>query len=118
MKPLEIKDPLTGEMFLPKRSNQLFKTAANRNKFNNNKAKAFRRETASINKALQKNLNICKELLSTKNEAIFHKEFLLGKGMNFAVYTNYFETGGERQIRVYNFLLTVVGNNQIKIAKT
>ena len=48
------KDPLTGETFVPKRSNQRFATSYNRKKFNNQSANLLRKKRDVIYASLNK----------------------------------------------------------------
>lgn len=78
-----MKDLLTGEEFEPKKNSQKFANAANRIKYNNKLANELRKSKAFIDKPLNKNLKILNELLSGKKEAIFHEQYLLGKGFDY-----------------------------------
>lgn len=111
------KDLLTGELFVPKRSNQNFVNAENRIKFYNQKVSKQRLRMAYINKPLAKNLSILDELLQGKNEIAVHKQFLLGRGFSFGVFTHY-DTYQEKQYRgIYQYIIIPTINEQIKIIK-
>ncbi|GAB3721009.1 hypothetical protein [Flavobacterium koreense] len=88
MEPEKRKDPLTGEEFVPKKISQRFASSENRVKFNNRKANEERKETADIDKPLHLNRKILKQLMGDEKEKTFHKEFLLGKGIDFRLATN------------------------------
>ena len=49
------KDPLTGEVFIPKRKNQKFSNKSNQIKFNNKKY-SFRKKVVPANKILSKSI--------------------------------------------------------------
>lgn len=112
-----MKDPLTGEEFTPKKISQRFATPQNRIKYNNQKANKQREERAFIDKPLHKNHNILKEILGKRNEKIFHSEFLLGKGFDFKLFTNYDKWKGKNIHCIYEFMIIPQSDDQIKILK-
>lgn len=57
------KDPLTGEEFQPKRSNQKFSNMENRIKYHNDKANQLRKKNALIDKPLRLNQKILDKLM-------------------------------------------------------
>ena len=110
-------DLLTGESFSPKRINQRFKTAANRIKYHNDKANEQRHSVAHINKPLHQNHRILIELLLNKNEATFHKQFLIGKGYNFDVHTHYEVCNSQREFAIYQYIILSLDKDTIKIIR-
>ncbi len=82
------KDPLTNEIFIKKRSNQVFANRKNQIRFNNLKAKEKRKENAEINRILNKNQDILKSVLNGKEKVIKSYDFLLGAGFNFTINTH------------------------------
>jgi hypothetical protein len=110
-------DPLTGKEFIPKRSNQLFESPANRIKYNNQKAREFRNELDHINKPLVKNVKILNELLMNKTKITFHREFLKGKGFTFNVITHFDNFEGEEHPCLYQYMITEMSNEKITIRK-
>ncbi len=117
MKSKEIKDLLTGELFIPKRINQHFISSANRIKYHNDKANDLRHSSAYINKPLHINHRILNELLKDDKEGIFHKEFLTGKGYSFNVHTHYDYYNSKKYAAVYQYITILLENDQIKIIK-
>ncbi len=111
------KDLLTGEEFIPSRKNQKFATPENRIIYYNNKANQLRLKAAFINKPLHQNLLILNELLAEKTEAVFHKQFLAGKGMSFKVHTHYETHEGQTVFAIYQYLIIALANERIKIIK-
>lgn len=83
------KDPLTGEMFIPKRSNQRFATSYNRKKFNNQIANDLRKEREFILGPLNRKHRLCKKLMEGKNEGKFSYEYLDGYGLDFNTITHH-----------------------------
>ena len=106
---------LTGELFTPKRINQVFSNSANRIAYHNTKANELRHYLAYINKPLQINFRICNEIMKGKKEAVFHKQFLFGKGFSFLVHNHVVSYEGENHYCVFNYILIYLGNEQIKI---
>lgn len=114
---IEIKDPLSGILFVPKRPNQIFACRENQIKYNNLKSKKLREKTAFVNKPLQNNFKILEELLNNKKESTFHKQFLLGKGFSFEVNTGIDTIGEINGFAIYNYVVFIVNSETIKIVK-
>ena len=114
---VELKDPLTNKLFIPKRYNQRFSCRENQIKFNNLKAKRIREKTSFVNKPLQKNFKILEELLTNKKENTFHKEYLLGKGFSFEVNTGINTIDKKDCFAIYNYFIIPINNDTIKIIK-
>lgn len=81
--------PLSNEEFLPTRNNQVFSSKENRIIFHNQQNNQIRKRLSFINKQLLLNLRILINVLDGKNETILHKQFLLGKGFSFSVFTHF-----------------------------
>jgi hypothetical protein len=107
-------DPLTGEQFVGN-NKQRFACAANRIKYYNNRNIELRKKMNAHNKPLHKNYCILRELMQGKKESSFHKQFLLGKGYCFTVFTNYRKHGDKSYPAVYDYILFDAGNDIIKI---
>lgn len=110
-----VTDALTKQQFEPTRSNQRFQYPKNRIRFHNLKAQAIRKEKRFIDKPLSQNYKILTELLTGKKEATFHKQFLLGKGYNFAVKTHYENYEGKNWNAVYNYIIIPSDNDTVKV---
>ena len=111
------KDLLTGEEFLAQRINQKFVKADNRVKYYNNKANQLRYKNAWVDKPLHKSICLLNELLGDKKEATFHKQYLLGRGLSFGVFTHFEYYEGKLYNAIYNFIIIPMENEQIKIIK-
>lgn len=109
-------DPLTGEVFSAK-SNQRFKTASNRIRFNNNVAIKHRRQISSIAKPLNTNIKVLEKLLKDESEKIFHKEFLRGAQIDLNICTGFVYEKGKSYPCIYHYLIQPLENNQILIKK-
>src|SRR5689334_20948956 len=81
-------DPLTGESFIPKSSNQKFASLANKIEFNNAKAKLRRNENISTKQELDNNFKILQRILGPNKVVTKSKEYLLGAEFIFGVFTH------------------------------
>ena len=112
------QDLLTKEEFIPKRINQKFVTNENRIKYYNMKANILRQELNYINRPLFVNAKILNELMNEKDEMIFNKYFLLGKGFDFFVHTHIEKDKmGKKQFAIYQYLVIPMDAEQIQIKK-
>lgn len=113
-----ITDLLTGVKFNPSRINQRFQTPANRIQYYNRKAKKIRLMKSQYDKPLHKNYLILTELLEGKNEVVYHKQYLLGKGYHLGVYTHLKEYNGKNCFAIYEFLIVTNNSDDIKFIRT
>ena len=104
-------DLQTGEYFIPKRINQKFACPENRIKYYNEKANDLRQHLSKFNKPLLKNFRI----LSDIGEGVFDKEFMLGKGFSFGLFTHYEEYDKINYPCIYNFRIDILENGKLKI---
>lgn len=110
-------DPLTGELFQPKRVTQRFASEQNRIRYHNQKASELRQEISFVNKPLLNNLRILNELLKNNTTGKYTKEFLLGKGFSFGVFTHYQIHEGNPYCAIYHYLIISLPNEQIQIIR-
>lgn len=110
-------DPLTGEVFIPKKSSQRFANPQNRIKYNNDLAGKRKLERAFIDKPLHANRNILKDILGNKKQVVVHEEFLKGRGYYFKVTTHYDKWEDRNVPCIYEFMIIKQSNGQIKILK-
>lgn len=111
------QDLLTKEEFIPKRINQKFASAQNRIKYYNVMANNLRHSLSSINKPLLRNFKILSDLVNNDEEAIFHKEFMKGRGYNFGIITHSETWDGKTVPAIYNFLIVKLENDKVRIIK-
>jgi len=104
-------DLLTGESFVKKRRNQVFATAKNRAKYHNDIANTLRDERATIDKPLNKNFIIIKQIIQNKDTAVFHSEYLSGLGYNTTAFTDSFVCNKLNYHRVYDYVLEFRNND-------
>jgi hypothetical protein len=107
-----LKDPLTGELFIPKRVNQRFASAYNRNKFNNRMANDLRKERAIIYAPLNKTHKLIKKLMEGKNECTFTYDYLAGYGIQFNINSHVKTIDGKRYNCVFEFIMIVDAINK------
>jgi hypothetical protein len=118
MGPITLKDPLTGEIFYPKKISQRYAYPKNRIKHNNLKASQLRQERAFLDKHFHKNHIILREIHKEGRENIFNSNWLEGKGFRTDCITHLFEYRGIQKKCVYEFILIEIeGTDNIKIIK-
>jgi len=110
-------DPLTQEKFQPKRINQRFASAYNRIMYHNHKSNELRSQLAYINRPLLRNVKILNEEMLKQKDAIFHKQYLIGRGFDFDVLTHVEPFEGLNQFAIYNYLVIPCGNEKIRIVR-
>ena len=111
------KDLLTGEYFIKKRINQRFASPQNRIVYYNKKANEIRHTLFYINKPMYSNFRILSELMANEYDAVFHKEYLKGKGINFMINTHYELFEGKSRNAIYNYIIIALENDKIRIIK-
>jgi hypothetical protein len=52
-----------------------------------------------------------------KHKSIFHKQFLLGKGFTFGVFTHYTEWEGTGRPSLYGFIILSLKDDKIEVIK-
>ena len=78
----------SGESFIPTRQNQIFASKENRILYHNQINNQLRKRLSIINKQLLLNFRILIDILDGDYERKVHKEFLLGKGFSFSIFTH------------------------------
>ena len=112
------KDPLTGQTFIPKRSNQRFATSYNRKKFNNQIANDLRKEREYIIGPLNKSHYLYKKLMNGKNVAIFSFDYLDGYGLKFNTFTHHEIIKGAQVPCFFEFAIYIDGiSKTVKIVR-
>jgi hypothetical protein len=80
--------PLSNDEFQPTRNNQIFSSKENRIIFHNQQNNQLRKRLSYVNKQLLLNFRILIDVLDGEMETVVHKQFLLGKGYSFSVFTH------------------------------
>lgn len=112
------KDPLTGELFFPKRANQKFVRPENRIKFNNDAANELRKQREYINKPIHIVHIKVKKLMDGRNETEFSIDFLRGYGLNFNVFNHYVLYNGIQCPAIFEFVFIIDNvNKKVKIIR-
>lgn len=112
------KDPLTDELFVPKMINQRFASRKNQIEYNNLVAKQKRLEKSIYDKPLDRNRNVLKKVLASKEEVIKSKDFLLALEYNFTLSMYQVMIDKEKKITakgIYEYLIIALENNYYKI---
>ncbi len=115
----EKKDPLSEEMFQPKRRNQKFANEKNKADFNNKKAREEREVFKEIDSINTKNYRILKKLLDDKTELEISRHSLEVMGFDFQTF-NHFKRivmdGIKRQfLGVYDYLYAYMDEEKSKL---
>lgn len=110
-------DPLTGESFSPRRSNQIFASRANQIRFNNIKARVKRRAKSKVDRSLDKCRTILKDALGDRKSRTLSRDFLLGAGFDFTCITHTVKIEEDLYYFLYELGYTILENGKIKITK-
>ncbi len=110
-------DPLTGEVFIKKRSNQVFASRENQIRYNNRKAGHKRKVKSRVDRKLDKNREILKSVLGDQKEVTKSKDFLLGAGFHFGCQTHSIRKGDITWQCVYEFAYAGDSSNSYKIIR-
>jgi hypothetical protein len=102
--------PYSGEIFTPKRRNQVFASAKNRRAYHNENASALRRIQSPINRSLEKNLLLITSLVKKGETKIFNREELLLKGYNTNFFTHIINYKGSNCRCLYHFVFPKTEN--------
>jgi hypothetical protein len=112
------KDPLTGELFFPKRANQKFARPENRIKFNNDAANELRREREHINKPIHSSHLKIRKLMFGKIKAEFSFDYMEGAEIVFKAFTHYELYRGLLRPAIFEFIVIIdEPNKKITIIK-
>jgi hypothetical protein len=112
-----VKDPLTQEEFVKRRSNQKFATSNNRIRFNNQKARQKRLTKAPVDKKLDQNRKILSRILGDKSEIIVSPDFLRGAEFHFSYYSFSKQVDGLTFSGIYEFGIAKISDDKFKIIK-
>ena len=110
-------DPMTGNKFYPTRINQRFETKQNRIDFWNKISNEIRHKKSAKDRPLHLNFLILTNLMQNRNEAIFNKHYLLGKGFKFGCYTHIEKFRDKTNFGLYDFIIVTDGTDNIKIVR-
>ena len=110
-------DPLTGETFIKKRSNQVFANRENQIRYNNSKAYEKRKAKAQIDNILERNRQVLKKTLGSNKEITKLRDYLEGAGLNFGCNTHTIMKEGNKCICIYDYAYSLIDTNTFKIIK-
>lgn len=100
------KDPLTGELFIPKKVTQKFKIRENQIKYNNQLQSLRRQFLGPLLRPLLKTHRILTETIGSKNTITLHKEWLKGAGADMTLFTHVETIETKRFHAIFNFTIT------------
>lgn len=100
------KDPLTGELFIPKKVTQKFKTRDNQIKYNNLLQSYRRQFLGTLLRPLMKTHRILSNAIGTKNTITLHKEWLSGAGADMTLFTHVETIDETRFYAMFNFTIS------------
>ena len=112
---MQYTDPLTKEVFYPKRSDQKFASRKNQIRFNNLKARKKRALKKKFDRPLDKNRNILFGILGSNKEAIKSMDWLLALGYYFNIYTHSMLYEGKSIPCIYEFAIAQIERDKYKI---
>ena len=110
-------DPLTGELYIPKRYNQKFATKQNQIDYNNIKARKKRHLKIGVDRILDKNREVLKSILKNRRSIIISKDFLLGAGFNMNHFSGLFKIDDQDIYAIYEYTLLRRENGNFLIEK-
>ena len=112
------KDPLTGELFFPKRANQKFARPENRIKFNNDATNELRRERENINKPINIAHVKLRKLMVGRNEAEFSFDYMYGAEIDFNLFNHYVLYNEIKRRAIFEFIIIIYRfNKRIKVIR-
>ena len=110
------KDPLTGEIFVPKKVTQKFKNRENQIKYNNQLQSIRREFLGQLLRPLLKTHRILTNAIGDRNSITLHKQWLAGAGADMTLFTHVETIDTKGFHAVFNF--TIQANEEYyKISK-
>ena len=110
------KDPLTGELFVPKKVTQKFKNRENQIKYNNQLQSLRREFLGHLLRPLLKTHRILTNAIGDRNSITLHKQWLAGAGADMTLFTHVETIDAKGFHAIFNF--TILANNEYyKITK-
>lgn len=111
------KDPFTGELFEPKRNNQVYANRKNQIDHNNEKARKQRNSTSVLDKRLKENRSIIAEILNKNDSVEITKDYLKGKGFDLSLFNRMLLKDGVNVYGVYEFYLKPLNERKVELGK-
>jgi len=114
----EVKDPLTGELFVTNRTDQRFANRRNQIMFNNRIAQEKRRLKAPYDKPLDRNRAILKSVLGKSREVTKSRDYLEALGYHFGLSMYQLVVDKKTNLTakgIYEYLIINLDNNHFKI---
>jgi len=116
-KTMTTTDPLTGENFVPHRTNQKFVSRKNQIAFNNRKARQKRRAEIPYDSKLKHNRKVLKQILVNEKETIRSRDFLKGAGFDFRFFHSTSAKDDSVIYYIYEFNVEMLPNGTYHIKR-
>ena len=113
MEQLIKKDPLTGEEFIAKRSNQRFANAENKNRYHNRKNSELYKIRSPYEKLLKQSHRELIALYNPNSDNKFYVEFLKGRRVDIGAYNHVINTVSGDLFCYYDYALKKTDNPDI-----
>lgn len=97
--------PYTGEKFQPRRRNQIFSSAKNRQNYHNERAAELRGLKAPIAKEIDRNLQILSQLVGNEPQKTLKVDLLTSLGFNHNVFTHVERYDGKNSRGIFHFVI-------------
>ncbi|WP_299095348.1 hypothetical protein [uncultured Winogradskyella sp.] len=110
-------DPLTGEEFVPKRSNQKFASRENQIRYNNLQAAKERQAKAKTRKILNSNRKALQKVLGPNDEIVRSLDFLKGAGLDLQYCTHTIRINNLNWTCIDDYAYALIDTNIFKIVK-
>jgi len=111
-------DPYTKEEFVPSRRNQIFANDKNKSDYHNEQAAILREKRAKIDKKINNNHKILRQLLKKENTIEIDQKILEGKGFFFNVFNHVVKYDNRNVNAIYEFsIFKEISSNIVTIIK-
>ena len=97
--------PFSGEKFRPRRRNQVFASSKNRRDYHNERAAELRQIKAPVNKHLDRNLMLLKQIIPKGESKTLQVEELISMGYNPNVFTHIEKYQGKMCRCIFQFII-------------
>jgi hypothetical protein len=104
-------DPLTGDKFVAKRTNQRFACIENKIRYHNRKNAEMNKERAFIEKPCKQSHLILKAIYNPKSDNIYNRYFLEGKGLRFDAFNRIVDTKYGKLHAYYEYAIRIIPNS-------
>ena len=111
------KDPYTGELFTPRRLNQVYASRKNQVSHNNARAPKGRQARLPVLRILERNWQILDQVLGQNPESITSADHIHGLGFNFHYFTHRIQDGKQAWYGIFNLAYRSHEHGHIQIRR-